>query len=214
MCVCACTLCYGVYVWMQTESAFTERFMLIVMNGSCWSGKGEGQTEGKTLSEIGKKSKKRNLTLLHWVIFFLFYFVCLVPVYYFITPPTNYLFTFFFLCGVYWFSWSQFTLIAFELLGLISENKMDSVFFIILLLVACDIRLWSQFSGSILLPAGHFRSGLQLPHFHLHPLGSPSICIPPLTTFLPPFTYPLWILAAWCLCRDLPLKSTALFWHQ
>lgn len=67
---------------MQTESAFTERFMLIVMNGSCWSGKGEGQTEGKTLSEIGKKKflKKSDLTTLSdfffcSVLFALFLFI-------------------------------------------------------------------------------------------------------------------------------------------
>lgn len=35
---------YTVYVWKQTESAFSERFMLMVMNDSYWSGKEEGQT--------------------------------------------------------------------------------------------------------------------------------------------------------------------------
>lgn len=44
---------------MQTESAITERFMLIVMNGSCWSGKAEGQTEGETLSELGRKKSQK-----------------------------------------------------------------------------------------------------------------------------------------------------------
>lgn len=82
---------------MQTESAFTERFMLIVMNGSCWSGKGEGQTEGETLSEKGKRKKKVQksdlITLSDFFVFgfFLFCFICLVPGYYFITLPTNYL---------------------------------------------------------------------------------------------------------------------------
>lgn len=63
---------------MQTESAFTERFMLIVMNGSCWSGKGEGQTEGDTLSEIGKKKPmKSDLIMLSDFFFFvLFYLPC------------------------------------------------------------------------------------------------------------------------------------------
>lgn len=64
---------------MQTESAFNERFMLIVMNGSCWSGKGEGQMEGETLSEIGKKKVKKSdlITLSDFFFFFgLFYLPC------------------------------------------------------------------------------------------------------------------------------------------
>lgn len=191
MCVCACTLWRGVYVWMQTESAFTERFMLIVMNSSCWSDKGEGQTEGETLSEIGKKKKSPKIWL-YYAERFLFCSVlfALFLAIIFVTPPTNYFLTFSLLCGVYLYSWSQFTLMLLEYLG--SSLKMKrAVFCFFILLVACDIRLWSHFSGSVLLPAGHFRSGLQLPHFHPHSLGSPSICIPPLTTFLPPFTYPL-----------------------
>lgn len=82
-------------------------------------------------------------------------------------------------------------------------------YFSFILLVACDIRLWSNFSGSIVLPAGHFRSGLQLPHFHPHSLGNPSICIPPASTSLPPFTSRLWTLAAWCPYGDLTFLSTA-----
>lgn len=81
--------------------------------------------------------------------------------------------------------------------------------FSFVLLVACDIRLWSHFSGSIILPAGHFRSGLQLPHFHPHSLGNPSICIPSSQQLLAPFTSPQWTLAAWCNCGGLTFLSTA-----
>lgn len=160
MCVSSCTLRRGVYVWKQTESAFTERFMLIVMNGSCWSGKGEGQAEGETRSEIGRKKKSKNLI-------FLVCFSWLVPGYYFTTSPTNYLLTFFLLCGVYLYSWSQFTLMPLDYLGSSLKKKKGQCFFFYSS-VACDTRLWSHFSGSILLPAGHFRSGLQLPYFHPH----------------------------------------------
>lgn len=61
-----------------------------------------------------------------------------------------------------------------------------------------DTRLWSDCSASVLLPAGQFRSGLQLTHFHPHSLGNPSICILSLTSFLLPFTYRLWVLSPWC----------------
>lgn len=209
MCVYACTLWHGVYVWMQTESAFTERFMLIVMNGSCWSGKGEGQTEGDTLSEIGKKSQW-NLTLLCWVIFFfLFCFICLVPGYNFITPPTNYLLTFFLLCGVYVYSWSQFTLMLLDYLGSSLKIKRTVFFFY------SSGGLWHQALKSFqwiypppcwafqIRPAAPSLSST-FPWKSIHLYSSTH-------HFLPPFTYPLWIVAAWCPNRDLTFLSTAFF---
>lgn len=103
MCMCACTPWCSVYVWMRTESAFTERFMLIVMNGSCWWGKEEGQTEGETFSETKKKVKKSDLNKLSD-------FIHLVPDYYFISfsscvmvfcPPYHSLSWF------YWTTWAH-----------------------------------------------------------------------------------------------------------
>lgn len=76
---------------MQTESAFTERFMLIVMNGSCWSGKEEGQTEGETFSEMEKKPSDLNKLNDSCVCACVCVcFIHLVRGYYLITPRINY----------------------------------------------------------------------------------------------------------------------------
>lgn len=81
-----------------------------------------------------------------------------------------------------------------RLLGLISVNKKGQET-VCTHLQPSDTRLWSDFSGSVLLPAGQFRSGLRLTHFHPHSLGNPSICILSLTSFLLPVTP--WVLAPW-----------------
>lgn len=74
-------------------------------------------------------------------------------------------------------------------------NSRETGLFI--LLQPSDTTLWSDCSASVLFPAGQFRSGLQLTHFHPHSLGNPSICILSLTSFLLPFTYLLWVLSPW-----------------
>lgn len=173
---------------------------------------GRGSDWGRyTFRNREKKPMKSDLIMLS-DFFFLFCFICLVPGYNFITPPTNYLLTFFLLCGVYVYSWSQFTLMLLDYLN--SSLKIKRTVFFFTLLVACDIRLWSHFSGSILLPAGHFRSGLQLPHFHPHSLGSPSICIPPLTTSCLHSPTLCGSLLPDALTETSPSYQQPSFWHQ
>lgn len=44
---------------MQTELAFSEKFMLMVINGSYRSGLHEGQTEAETFWKMGKKENSK-----------------------------------------------------------------------------------------------------------------------------------------------------------